>query len=382
MSYTHTDLDGAVPADARARGLLPDRLGRQRPRDRAPRAELLRRAVRPVAAPRPGVRRVALERPETISRSPSLAANFIELCARLTGEDEKAFEDLFRLLGLSVDWTQTYTTIGERLAPGVAASVPAAAREGRRLHGGGAHDVGRGLQDRRRAGRDRGSRAGGPIPPDRVRLGDAGRRSRSRRRGPELIPACVALVAHPDDERYAPLVGTTVLTPLFGVPVPVVAHELADPEKGTGIAMICTFGDLTDVTWWRELRLPLRVVVGTRRQDRAPHVRRARVGVDRARRQRTPRWRELAGLRAKTGARAGSSSCSRGRRCPARRAPAGDRHVGEVLREGGTAARDHHEPAVVRRHLAVQGAACSRVARSSGGTRPTWARAIARGSRT
>jgi valyl-tRNA synthetase len=78
---------------------------------------------------------------------------------------------------------------------------------------------------------------------------------------PELIPACVALVAHPSDERYASLIGTTATTPLFAVPVPVVAHELADPEKGTGIAMICTFGDITDVTWWRELSLPLRVVV-------------------------------------------------------------------------------------------------------------------------
>jgi valyl-tRNA synthetase len=48
---------------------------------------------------------------------------------------------------------------------------------------------------------------------------------------------------------------------LFGAEVPIVAHELADPERGTGLAMICTFGDLTDVTWWRELRLPARVVV-------------------------------------------------------------------------------------------------------------------------
>src|SRR5262249_40910303 len=78
---------------------------------------------------------------------------------------------------------------------------------------------------------------------------------------PELIPAWVALVAHPSDERHAPLIGTTVTTPLFEVPVPVVAHELAEPDKGTGIAMICTFGDITDVTWWRELRLPLRVIV-------------------------------------------------------------------------------------------------------------------------
>jgi valyl-tRNA synthetase len=78
---------------------------------------------------------------------------------------------------------------------------------------------------------------------------------------PELIPACVALVAHPADERYQQLFGTEVLTPLFSARVPVLAHRLAEPEKGTGIAMICTFGDLTDVTWWRELSLPTRTVI-------------------------------------------------------------------------------------------------------------------------
>src|SRR5205823_7345087 len=78
---------------------------------------------------------------------------------------------------------------------------------------------------------------------------------------PELIPACVALVAHPDDERYKALVGGEVETPLFGARVPVKAHTLADPEKGSGIAMICTFGDITDVTWWRELSLPVRAII-------------------------------------------------------------------------------------------------------------------------
>ncbi|MFV1963620.1 MAG: class I tRNA ligase family protein, partial [Acidimicrobiia bacterium] len=78
---------------------------------------------------------------------------------------------------------------------------------------------------------------------------------------PELICSCVALVAHPDDDRYQDLFGSTVISPLFGVEVPVVAHELADPEKGTGVAMICTFGDTTDVIWWRELDLPTRSVI-------------------------------------------------------------------------------------------------------------------------
>ena len=79
---------------------------------------------------------------------------------------------------------------------------------------------------------------------------------------PELIPACVALVAHPDDERYQPMFGKTVKTPLFGVEVPVLAHHLAQKDKGSGIAMICTFGDVTDVIWWRELDLPNRAILG------------------------------------------------------------------------------------------------------------------------
>jgi len=86
---------------------------------------------------------------------------------------------------------------------------------------------------------------------------------------PELIPACVAVVAHPEDEHYRQLFGTEVETPLFGVRVPVRAHPLAEPEKGSGLAMVCTFGDLSDVVWWRELGLPTRIVIqpdGTLRQ--------------------------------------------------------------------------------------------------------------------
>ena len=78
---------------------------------------------------------------------------------------------------------------------------------------------------------------------------------------PELIAACVALVAHPEDQRYQAIFGTTVTSPLFGVELPVVSHHLADPEKGSGIAMICTWGDTTDVTWWRELDLPTRPLI-------------------------------------------------------------------------------------------------------------------------
>jgi valyl-tRNA synthetase len=203
------------------------------------------------APEKPEKQQVAISRP-----------NFVELCHTLTVEDEKAFEHLFRTLGLSVDWELQYATIDEgsrraaqraflrNLARGEAyatdaptlwdvdfrTAVAQAELEDRELPGA-----------YHRIGFPRADGSGEPVFIETTR--------------PELIPSCVALVAHPDDARYQPLFDTEVLTPLFGVPVPVRAHHLADPEKGSGIAMICTFGDTTDVTWWRELQLPTRAVI-------------------------------------------------------------------------------------------------------------------------
>ncbi|GAA4592581.1 valyl-tRNA synthetase [Actinoplanes octamycinicus] len=195
-------------------------------------------------------------RPLPISRR-----NFVELCQTLTAVDEQAYEDLWRQLGLSVDWSLQYTTIGEasrtvsqraflnNLARGEAylADAPTLWDVSFRTAVAQAE-----LEDRERQGAYHrlvfGLPGGGSAHVETTR--------------PELLPACVALVAHPDDERYRPLFGTTATTPVFGVEVPIKAHPLAQPDKGTGIAMICTFGDLTDVIWWRELDLPTRPVMG------------------------------------------------------------------------------------------------------------------------
>jgi valyl-tRNA synthetase len=187
--------------------------------------------------------------------------NFIELCRILTEQDEHAFEDLFRRVGLSVSWDHQYTTIGERSRAVSQRGFLALLKAGHayRQEAPTLWDVDyrsaiaqAELEDREVAGayhRLAFHRADGTdLEIDTTR--------------PELLAACVACVAHPDDERYQPLFGTTVFTPLFGVEVPVHPHHLADPEKGTGIAMVCTFGDLTDVTWWRELRLATRTVIG------------------------------------------------------------------------------------------------------------------------
>jgi valyl-tRNA synthetase len=194
-------------------------------------------------------------------QQPISRRNFIELCERLTVEDEQQFEALFRQLGLSVDWTQSYRTIAdEAIFTSQLAFV-------RNVERGEAYQA---LAPTLWDVTFRTAVAQAELE-DREQPGQYHRVTFHRHDGgaieietsrPELIPACVALVAHPDDERYQPLFGTTVTTPVFGVEVPVVAHHLAQKDKGTGIAMICTFGDITDVVWWRELDLPNRAIIG------------------------------------------------------------------------------------------------------------------------
>lgn len=202
------------------------------------------------------------EKPDPKRQLPVSRRNFVELCHQLTALDEQTFEALWRQVGLSVDWSTLYTTISDdsvavaqkaflrNVVRGEAylseaptlwdvtfqTAVAQAELEARDYPGAyhrvGFHPVG----------------GGEPVLIETTR--------------PELIAACVALIAHPDDERYASLVGTSVTSPVFGVELPVLAHPAAEPDKGSGLVMCCTFGDLTDVTWWRELQLPARVVIG------------------------------------------------------------------------------------------------------------------------
>ncbi len=189
--------------------------------------------------------------------------NFVELCLALTESDEQAFEALWRTLGLSVDWSMTYTTIGSLAQTISQRSFLGLLERGAayQLEAPTLWDVDfqtavaqAELEDRER-----------PGAMHRVRFAasdGAGADALIETTRPELLAACVALLAHPDDARFADLVGSEVLTPLFGTRVPVMTHRAVEQEKGTGLVMVCTFGDLTDVVWWRELSLPVRSVLG------------------------------------------------------------------------------------------------------------------------
>ena len=196
------------------------------------------------------------ERPRIVSRRA-----FIELCARVTHEDEKAFEALFRRIALSVDWKQTYATIDPHCRQIAQLSFLDLVEKGQlyNVEAPTMWDVDfqtalaqADLVDTEKPGAyhdlEFAVEGGGSFVISTTR--------------PELLPACVGVCAHPDDERFQKYFGKRAITPLFRAPVKIFASELADPKKGTGILMVCTFGDATDVTWWREQKLPTRQILG------------------------------------------------------------------------------------------------------------------------
>ncbi|MCY7396939.1 MAG: valine--tRNA ligase [Nocardioides sp.] len=200
------------------------------------------------------------EKPDAKKQIPISRPNFVAVCERLVEQDEEVFESLWRTLGLSVDWKQHYTTIGRpaRLVSQRAFLRNVARGEAYLQEAPTLWDVTfqtavaqAELEARDYAGAYHRIAFHGPAGPVHVET-----------TRPELIPSVVALIAHPDDERYQALVGSTVTSPVFGVEIPVMAHPAAEREKGSGLVMCCTFGDLSDVTWWRELDLPVRAVIG------------------------------------------------------------------------------------------------------------------------
>ncbi|HET7483629.1 MAG TPA: valine--tRNA ligase [Actinomycetota bacterium] len=191
---------------------------------------------------------------------PVSRTNFIELCDQVVQEDEKKFQELFQQLALSVDWNETYATIDERsryvsqlsflhlLEKGLAELRDAPTMWDVDFQTAVAQAE---VEDRDRDGTFY-----------KIRFGvEGGGDFLIATTRPELLPACIGVTAHPDDKRYRDLIGKNAITPLFGAPVPIIADEAADPEKGTGILMICTFGDAQDVEWWRQLAVPAREVI-------------------------------------------------------------------------------------------------------------------------
>ncbi len=183
-------------------------------------------------------------------------ARFIQAIIEVSRDLEEDYERLWRRLGLSVDWSYVYSTISpqaqkisqysfidlynKRLA--YRASSPAIWCPTCRTAIAQAE-----VNDLERETK---------FVTVAFRLADGQTLPIATTR-PELLPACVAVLVNPSDQRHAQLIGRTAITPLFNQEVPIIADRKADPEKGTGVVMVCTFGDTLDVEWWREHNLPL-----------------------------------------------------------------------------------------------------------------------------
>lgn len=188
--------------------------------------------------------------------------NFIDLCLALTQEDEKVFKALWRRIGLSVDWQQEYSTI-DKHSTRIAQQSFVDLFEKKHVYSVEAPcmwDVDfqtavaqAELEDRELTGHFHNIRFAVEGSDDSFVIATT---------RPELLAACVAVTAHPDDERYKHLFGKKAVTPIFHVPVPIFASDVVDKEKGTGILMVCTFGDATDVAWWKEQKLAIRQIFG------------------------------------------------------------------------------------------------------------------------
>lgn len=205
------------------------------------------------------VEKVKKVRPSDMSRE-----DFIQLCMGVSEEARKDFRDLFTSIALSVDWNEEYHTVSE---------------QSRRISQMSFLDL---------FGKERAYRKLQPMlwdPVDQTAIAQAevedkeqpshmnhitffiegDERPREQitiaTTRPEMLPACVALFYHPDDERYKHLKGKQAITPLFGVKVPILEDDTVEPEKGTGIMMCCTFGDEADIEKWRKHDLPMRLII-------------------------------------------------------------------------------------------------------------------------
>lgn len=200
---------------------------------------------------------------------------FINICNEVVANEEKKFRSLFNHIALSVDWSLEYQTINPLSRKISQMSFLDLVKKG---------EVYRNNQ---------------PIlwdPVDGTALAQADIEDKEKTSfmnyitfkteandeftiattRPELLPACVAVFYHPDDKRYQHLAGKFVVTPLFNVKVPLLADPLVQQDKGTGLVMCCTFGDQTDIIWWKTHNLPLNTIITKKGTIDFPHE----IGID------------------------------------------------------------------------------------------------------
>jgi valyl-tRNA synthetase len=185
---------------------------------------------------------------------------FASTCKQVVKDAEEDFRSLFKSIALSVDWSKEYQTISD---------------ESRKISQMSFID----LYNKKRVYRkqepvlwdivDRTALAQADIEDKNIKglmydilfFTKDFKSLKIATTRPEMIPACVAIFCHPEDKRYSNIIGQTVLTPIFQQEVKIIADNKVDMEKGTGLVMCCTFGDTTDVEWWKTHDLNTKMII-------------------------------------------------------------------------------------------------------------------------
>lgn len=190
-------------------------------------------------------------------------AEFIKQCKEVVAEAEEEFRALFKEIGLSVDWSLEYQTISEEVCKISQMSFLD-------------------LYEKSLIERKHSPTFWDPV--DQTAIAQAEMEDREQNgvmceiifktednydlviatTRPELIPAVVAVLYHPQDERYKHLAGKSALTPVFSTKVPIIPDEAVMMDKGTGLVMCATFGDIQDIEWWRKHQLPTKECIDTK----------------------------------------------------------------------------------------------------------------------
>lgn len=200
-----------------------------------------------------------VEKKRKVKASSMNREEFVAICKDVVESEEEKFQDLFNSIALSVDWNIEYRTISNTSCKISQMSFLDLMQKGQIY-------------------RDSQPMLWDPV--DQTALAQADIEDKEQTTfmndiqfitedkeaitiattRPELLPACVSVFFHPDDERYKKLEGKFAISPLFNVKVPLLADDMVDPEKGTGLVMCCTFGDQTDIQWWRKHKLPTKII--------------------------------------------------------------------------------------------------------------------------
>ena len=185
---------------------------------------------------------------------------FVELCLKSTADAEKVLKDSWSRLGVSPDWDITYRTIDNDCQRVSQLSFIKLYESGREYQKE-APTIWCPKCQTAIAQVELEDKEFDSVFNDIVFKLEDGTELIIATTRPELLSSCVAVFVHPDDKRYKKYIGKDVVVPLSGHKVKILADDRADPEKGTGAVMCCTFGDQTDIEWYKAHNLEMKISI-------------------------------------------------------------------------------------------------------------------------